>query len=229
MTPRQPCPTPRCCVCEQPIRGTYHTNLWGRPFHTHHQTCSSCLRPIRSRATRGLCRHCQPMIITSPTAAASVVETTRESLHEYRGLTVSAGLPVRLVDNLGGGSGLLGQAQMHQTRHQDGRRTGTATIVLRRGLPAPQLAAVAAHELSHVWLWAHDIKTTTVVDEGLAELCAYWTLGRLGGPIAAALQHRIAANPDPTYGGGYRRARAAEDRHGWTRDRAHLLTRSRLP
>lgn len=102
-------------------------------------------------------------------------------------------------------------------------------VLIKAGLPAIQFDAVVSHELSHAWLELHDVSPTTIVNEGLAEMAAYWTLGRIGGPVAAALQHLIAHNPDPTYGGGYRRVREAERRLGWSVVSAAILRTGRLP
>jgi hypothetical protein len=138
-------------------------------------------------------------------------------------------VPVRLEDRIDGNPNVLGQALIDETRYADGSRLVGTSIRLQRGLPAVQLASVVAHEIAHVWLWSSAPTPQKLDDEGVAELCGYWVLGHLGGEAAAALQRRIASNTDALYGAGFRRARQAEDLHGWPSVRSHLLTYGRLP
>lgn len=230
MSARPSAPTAplKCSVCRERITGVYYTNIWRRPFHRAHQACDCCVRPMREGRHR-LCARCRPTIVTSAGTARVVINKVRFALNEERGVAVSDGLHARLVPFVGGNCDRLGQAVLERIVDTDGRSSASATLHLKRGLPAIQFASVVAHELAHAWLWENEVRPSRQVDEGIAELCAFWTLGRMGGATAAALQARIAGNRDPVYGAGYREAREAENRFGWPHVRTHLLREGYLP
>jgi hypothetical protein len=102
-------------------------------------------------------------------------------------------------------------------------------VAIKRGLPALLFDAVMAHELTHVWFRVHGVRPRDVVEEGVAELTAHWLLGLMPSPHARAMRHRIAVNPDRTYGGGFRKAFGAERRHGWPALAEAVLTTGNLP
>lgn len=101
-----------------------------------------------------------------------------------------------------------------------GRQLGATDVNIEPGLQIVRFQAVAAHELGHVWLAVQDLTeldmTTT---EGFCELVAYRYLRLLkdSGNEVAAERHRIATNPDPIYGAGFRHVRSVADRIGFQR------------
>ncbi len=80
------------------------------------------------------------------------------------------------------------------------------------GLPKAMLGATLAHEYGHCYLHINGFGVDGQVAEGVCELFAYLWLQHAGaGPEKERRYrvHTIEANPDPTYGGGFRRALAA--------------------
>lgn len=218
----------RCVVCEQTIRGTYFMNYWGLPFHGHHATCTACGYPTAEQGGEALCRGCRPTVVASAEVATVRTRAVRRTL-ERRGIVIGPHL-VRygLARIVRPGHASLGvcQATWHRSAASISCRI---EVTIKRGLPALLFDAVVAHELTHVWFRDHDVRPAAVVEEGVAELTAFWVLGRIGGQRAEALQHQIAINRDRTYGGGFRLARQAERRHGWPHVADALLRTAGLP
>ncbi len=218
----------RCVVCQHMIHGSYYTNHWKLPFHGYHATCTACGHPTVEHGNQALCRACRPTIVTNAEVATTRARAVRHYLSR-RGMVISsrsvryglAGVPHPGHASLG-----VTQATWHRSAANSSCRI---EVTIKRGLPALLFDAVVAHELTHAWLRVHDVKPARVVEEGVAELTAYWLLGRTGGRFAAALQHQIATNRNRTYGGGFRLARQAERRHGWPLVADALLRTAALP
>lgn len=219
----------RCVVCQETIRGSYYTNLWNLPFHRRHGICIACSYPTAEVGVHALCRSCRPTVVNQPADATARARAVCKRL-EQRGIVIGSH-PIRYglarVPNPGHNS--LGIARATWSRAASGISSCQIDIVIRRGLPALQFDAVVAHELTHAWLRIHDVTPSDVIEEGIAELTAFWFLGRVGGSRAAALQHRIATNNDHTYGRGFRMAMKAEQRHGWPRVADALFRSGCLP
>lgn len=222
----------RCCVCSEPLRTSYFTNVWGRPYHSHHATCYWCDRPMPEGRQQACCRICHATRVTD------LHEAVRRSrliidLLRLRRIEVPQGVVhFRLRVTPKPGTDNLGLATLRSTTApsgSDGTRDKIHTVTIKRGLPAVRFDATVAHELTHVAFHIGDIRATEQVNEGVAELQAVWLLGRIGGSSAAALQQRIVTNADPIYGGGYRLVRRAEDRFGWPAVWAQLRRDGRLP
>lgn len=216
--------TVRCAVCQQAILGSYFTNYWKLPFHGHHAMCTSCGYPTAEHGYQALCRVCRPTIVTNAEVATARARAVRRYLSR-RGIVIgphSVRYGLARVPHPGHTSLGVTQATWHRSAATSSCRI---EVVIKRGLPTLLFDAVVAHELTHAWLRSHNVKPTNVVEEGVAELTAYWLLGRIGGHHAAALQHQIATNRDRTYGGGFRLVRQAELQHGWPRI-AHALVRT---
>ena len=83
-------------------------------------------------------------------------------------------------------------------------------IVILYGLPQIHFAAVAAHELGHVYLFQRKFsELPSSVEEGLCELMAYLWLRRQQ-DREAAFQIELKKNSDDAiYGDGFRAALAA--------------------
>lgn len=91
------------------------------------------------------------------------------------------------------------------------------TITVVAGLPDVLFRTVFAHELGHAMMLEHGIVTAEpLLAEGMAEFFSYAYLNRRQASSAERRQaRRIATNPDPVYGGGFRRVRAAVGVHGF--------------
>lgn len=103
-------------------------------------------------------------------------------------------------------------------------------IWIEAGLPVVQFDMVAAHELTHVWVdHSCAVEPPLIVNEGLAELNAYWILEKLNRSRSAAVRRQLAESSDPVYGAGYRIAADAEQRAGWVTVANRVIQTGHLP
>jgi hypothetical protein len=117
------------------------------------------------------------------------------------GLALPAGRPtVQLVPRSSLPEGHLGT-----TASQVGPFGVHSVVSIELGMPPDATFGVCAHELGHTWLH-HErlLGLTRATEEGFCELVAALALEPRGTPMARFLVARAEANPDPTYGGGYR-------------------------
>ncbi|MFB9333738.1 protein DA1 [Actinoplanes octamycinicus] len=91
-------------------------------------------------------------------------------------------------------------------------------LMVVRDLPLARFGAVVAHEVMHAYLAQRGFgMLPPAVEEGLCQLLAHaWLKDQPGAP-AEWERRRIATNPDPVYGDGFRAARAAAIRTGSVR------------
>ncbi len=88
-------------------------------------------------------------------------------------------------------------------------------ITVVSGLTRVGFCATVAHEIGHAWLVQRGAAVRDpVLVEGLCELFAAAWLKKQPEHLAAAMREAMAANPDPTYGAGYRTVRNAVADHG---------------
>lgn len=120
------------------------------------------------------------------------------------------GIPmqVRLVPRQTSRAGHLGTT-LHRTLWRGRKlvRNRIYGIQIVRGLDPVRFQGVAAHELGHVWLIVHRISVPAGLEEGFCELLAHRFYCDLGTEEARRLAREIETNPDPVYGGGFRRLR----------------------
>jgi hypothetical protein len=112
---------------------------------------------------------------------------------------------MRIQDHQGGAP-ILGVISQVTTIDSAGRKIRRVPeIRLLRGRPRLVQGAVIAHELGHAWLFQKGLHGLPQdVEEGFCEYCSHHWLSRSLDPRAPYLMDRIAQNPDPTYGGGFR-------------------------
>lgn len=107
--------------------------------------------------------------------------------------------------------------------------TAHATDVhIVRDLPPLRFQVVAAHELGHVWLANQKVLSVPAwCSEGFCELLAY-RFATLQDSLEARTEvARISSNPEPTYGGGFRRIKRCCDQIGFA-DLCEALKTNRL-
>ena len=131
-------------------------------------------------------------------------------------------LHLSLVDHLGGVSLSLPGQVVGLTNIQVMRvgaiyLTARATDVrIVRDLRPLRFQVVAAHELGHVWLANQKVLSVpSWCSEGFCELVAYRFAQSVGSWEARLEAARIRANPEPTYGGGFRRLKGFCTRVGF--------------
>ncbi|MEV0897645.1 protein DA1 [Actinoplanes sp. NPDC049802] len=93
--------------------------------------------------------------------------------------------------------------------------TRVLDLMVVRDLPLVQFGSTVAHEVMHAYLAQQGFGVLPPpVAEGLCQLLAYAWLRDQPGPLAAVERRRIAEDPGPVYGDGFRAARAASRRLG---------------
>ena len=219
-----------CAVCQQPIHAAFVTNAWGDTYCAQHAAtyslCYSCQRLICPALTNGgvfygdgrtMCNRCRQTAVDQVAQGLPILTHVRQQLATL-GLDLGqAPIALRLTDQheLSGhaptGADSAGQTHV-QTWLQNGHvvRQTVEEMRILRGLPAEHFAAIAAHELGHVWLVLHGSPDLPpLIAEGLCELCAALWLDQQATEEATFRLRLMAANPDPVYGAGYRLARQA--------------------
>jgi hypothetical protein len=78
-------------------------------------------------------------------------------------------------------------------------------ILIIDGLTRDHFEGVLAHEYGHAWLFEHHVDGLTQTEqEGFCEWIKYHWLRHLRTPLSLSLAQRLAGDPDPIYGGGFR-------------------------
>jgi hypothetical protein len=202
--------------------------------------CFCCGLPGASQAlpdSRRLCRECAPTAVGDAAAMRTVSEDVRRRMRDELNLGTDHAIRFELVDEptllaRSGGESPgreLGLYRYESTIETTVRRTTrggrvvretvaetngqeTHTILLLSHLSLAKLREVVAHELAHDWMQARypDIADAQV-KEGWAEYVAS-RVNELYGQ--AAMNRRMALNPDPNYGEGYRRIRQIAEAEG---------------
>ena len=228
----------RCVVCGEIIRGRYLLDYWGNACHPDHlQTvarCDFCRRFLAGACTEGmvklgdgrmLCGICAPSSVTSEGKARVLMRDVSRELARH-GITVqTSGIDIRLV----------GEPQLRSIAGTDNSDTkgyvdyqvdknlfGTVTrrrvtIYILAGMPRVQAAGTLAHELMHVWQFMQGrLHVEKALSEGSANFAASLVLSSIGGVEATYSIDMMRQDPDPVYGGGFRRVQSFVDREGIT-------------
>ena len=174
--------------------------------------CFACLRTLGGAADRKAntlyddrrrCARCSTGAIENDDGLELAVPDVRENLRSV-GVVAANRTRVTLrpyAELQTRQSGLLGYTVIQTGSHEPVRAINVAD-----GLPMTLFGCVLAHEIAHAWLAGIPEARSAVEEEGLCELVAAWWLGHRGGRLSAYLLRAKNENPDPIYGGGYRRA-----------------------
>jgi hypothetical protein len=224
-----------CIVCGGHLTGRIHLSGWERPFcagHSGEPACSGCGVPVTAASgTRGpapLCRQCRQLAILDQNGVRRVLPGIRADLDNL-GVRLRSRTKVSLVsghrltqqhpgrkDEVSGLTMLGGEAAVE--------------IIVREGLTLSQFGAVVAHETMHAFLFERGFRhLAPPSEEGMCEVLAYEWLRRRPGPLDRHEELRIARNPDPVYGHGFRIAQAAVDRLGTIETLRMLRRTGRIP
>ena len=214
----------QCSVCRMQVRGDYYRSSNGTIWCARHQgmpECQWCGVPTRARGYGGPnCDGCKRTAITHTEGALASIRRVGSAMAR-RGFRISPHVRVVIDDRRDPQREGLFSSSPHQlgvTRYSSrARRQPTElTIALLEGMPAILFEACFAHEYGHALLAATPAsRAPDWVGEGFAECVAFAYLTEDERSQVASMQARaIQANPDPTYGGGFRKVHLAVQRYG---------------
>lgn len=209
----------RCGVCNKTLGSRFCVSHHREPFCSSHDQgavlCECCGHLIfGSTPTKGFCRGCSTDILKDERDGAILLGGIQAQLRQHGLPWWPQSFPVKLVgpesmrmqDHQGGAPvlGLISQVTSTDLAGRVFRRV--PEIRLLRGRPRLVQGVVIAHELGHAWLFQKGLHGLPKdLEEGFCEYCSYQWLRRSLDPRAPYLMDRIARNPDPTYGGGFRK------------------------
>jgi hypothetical protein len=224
--------TPKCAICGKPLQGIYSINSWGDKYCERHNAelpkCYSCSRLICQSLTGGgeqlgdgryRCNRCRNTAVDLLEEGTRIMGEVRLVLASFGLDLAAAQIPLRLTDqdeltqlsthaHASDPSGMACNTLL--TRGGKVVERKVEKILILYGLPREHFAAVAAHELGHVWLFLNAFpQLPPEVEEGICELLAYEWIKRQDTPEAQYRLKVMENNKDPVYGEGFRRVRHA--------------------
>ncbi len=221
-----------CCgVCHRPLTGQFSLSRHREPFcnlHSQNQVLCQCCGHLilGTQATGEFCAACRTDIpqdakVLEPLLTGIQARLRNEGLPWW-----PQSFPLRLVapDEMKISkpqkgaplAPLAGLIRKVSTSDAKGRpMRSVPEIRLLRGRPSLMQGAVIAHELGHAWIFQKGICDLPAdLEEGFCEFCSYLWISSSNDPRAAYQMERIALNPDPTYGGGFRKIRDLGGKRG---------------
>jgi hypothetical protein len=211
---------PRCAACGRLMTLTGYITANGELVCQRHAgqpaaTCCGLPADLALGTDRPLCPRCATTAVRTQQDVKRVLPPIAARL---RSLSIRTTTPVqvRLVP--------FGELQGLLDLHGDvlgvtvSLGSEVVDLMVVRDLPLARFGAVVAHEVMHAYLAQQGFgKLPKEVAEGLCELLAHAWLKDQPGAAAEWERRRIADNPDPVYGGGFRAARQAAIRTGSVR------------
>jgi hypothetical protein len=214
-----------CGICGAAISGQYLFNSWGDKVCAVHlgqyPTCEYCDRlvafPLTGKGAhypdgRDVCGWCESRAVTDQAGAEAVLDTVRQLLLGY-GIQVDQELELVPIDKLkmldvnsSIGKEAWGYTDFKKTSSFWGLySTETIKVYVLSRMPRILLTGVLAHELMHVWLFAHaPIDMDPTLCEGSCEYAAYLVLKDSSDPYAKFHRESQETATDLVYGGGFR-------------------------
>jgi len=219
---------PRCVVCGLPIMDpNYTVNSWQEAAHeackAKIRSCDICgrtiggalgLRGVTLADGREICEHCAALGITDPAVARALFDSVAVDVGRF-GIHVDAA-PVGLdlcgkdvLQRLTGRWQTAGHTE-EEALFRDHRLVKTTlTVHILDHLEHDRFAAIAAHELTHVYLYHPGRAPLPVhVEEGFANYIASLYLKSHDSEVSRHVLGDMEADTDPDYGDGYREVRA---------------------
>lgn len=229
---------PHCDYCGKPISGKYQVSgIPGEPQVklcmdcVDRPRCFACMRPGTGPVLpdgRALCRECAARRLT-PEEEKALFAEIRRRLERLLGAEIPCKLKFYTLDEIrfkrrvpkAPSSGLTRELGFCQSRMdisgRSGRRRASGydcTIFLLSDLPRRNFIDTAAHELAHHWQY-HQYPFLRKVPLDLAEGFAEYAASRMDLVYRQPeMNRRKENNPDPVYGGGYRKFRAMAEKGG---------------
>ncbi len=241
---------PRCALCGKPLLGEFLIDQWGAKYCREHQKqypmCAYCGRLVTPQQRAQDAHHEN---VRCPVCRRSAIETIQEAQPIFQQVKQWVGeqglrygnvrITLELCDYARLTHYLRSRFEPHalgvtvsSMYSEDGQLVSSTvdTIAVLHGLPLTLFRGVVAHELGHAWLTVYGIKNLSPwAEEGFCELLAFRYYGMLAGDEARYHVGRIARNPDPIYGEGFRRVQVIAERVGFAQLLETLRTTKHLP
>ncbi|XP_047321498.1 protein DA1-related 2-like isoform X2 [Impatiens glandulifera] len=195
-----------------------------------------------------------PMLLVERQALNEAIVGEKHGYHhmpETRGLCLSEEQTVTSVLRrpMMGGHRLMGMRTQPQRLT---RRCEVTAILVLYGLPRLLTGAILAHELMHAWLRLKGFRNLSPeVEEGICQILSYMWLesevmttsssssssssskkgarSNTENKIGQFFKHQIEHETSPTYGGGFRAARAAVNKYGLRATLDHIKSTGSFP
>ncbi len=183
------------------VAGSGYCSYCGRPLYAAEYTE---IEDHAGAGNRKICRECEALRVRDETQLTSIYEGVRKTLSGTYGITLASDIHVRFAT-----------AEKIRARMQTGDQrvvlgfanTKTRELWVEADAPAPNVAGVLAHELTHIWQFDNIALTDLTYLEGHASLVEVDYLRSQGFRRFAENQHRELQLRDDPYGEGYRRLR----------------------
>lgn len=206
----------RCSACNRALGARFKVGRHGEPFCTSHPeeevVCMGCGHVHAGTVPTPLgvqCPVCRAEAVHDLPAASALLVQAQTALRQAGLPWWPQTFPLRLVAAVEWRERprQMGFILTLLTTHPSGRLERVVQeIQALSGLPRLNLGMVLAHELGHAWVFHHRLAgLPRAVEEGFCEYCSSLWLNTLQEPRALALARHLADNPDPVYGGGYRK------------------------
>lgn len=214
----------RCAVCGKQVRGDYYRSSRGDVWCARHlgmPECQWCGVPTRDRGFGGPnCDRCMRAAITNSDGALTSIRRVGSAMAR-RGFRIRPHVRVVIDDRRDLQREGLFSSSPHQlgvTRYSSRANSQPTelTIALLEGMPILVFEACFAHEYGHALMAATPAShAPDWLGEGFSECVAFAYLTEDEKSREATMQAQaIRTNPDPTYGGGFRKVHPAVQRHG---------------
>lgn len=225
----------RCSHCGEIINGKYLLDYWGNGYHAYHQedvdVCSFCGRLFSDPVAEGgqafgethqVCLRCNRGSISSEAEGRKLLGQLKTDLEKSGIVIGDDDIEFALVSQreLGQMIGHENSNQFGLTRFEESHLLGLLTdrefsIYVLRGLPRMHFIMTATHELMHVWQYLNtpEIGEPALV-EGSCNFASTLVLRQFDGEQTSYVIEQLKRDPDPIYGGGYRRVKKLVENRG---------------
>lgn len=220
---------PRCSICDKPLMEEYSKDIYGNVYHSYHDNeldrCDNCSRLISENVTGGgkdyndgrhICNLCYKDAIFNTQKFNSLFKQVLERLKSFGLKYKEEDITIKAVDR----NGLRQAAGSHYNKNMRGYcrseeeskyingkfkgKTNKHTIYIINGIPALNIEAVIAHELTHVWLVENTRNNhSDELREGSCNFIAFLYLTSIGNTRAEQIIKAMENNEDIIYGKGF--------------------------
>lgn len=216
----------KCVVCNKDIQGRYQINAWGQAacLHHHNIRCYSCDRFILPNDVvlddgRCQCSNCLSVTVCLPSHVEWAKTRVYEILKNSGVDELPTDIPISIVSPRQmaeiSGSTQINIMQPGLAKHTVSGlpffQTRTHHIYIFNMMSRLHFAGVLAHELLHVWINEKGYSLKHADEEGICNLGSYLLYTQASSKATKIHLMRMAENPDPIYGEGYRKVKKIFD------------------